>query len=106
MIATIQNLPILISKQITCNTQNIILEEFDKNLSNEKIIEGSLRELVLQINKQKASKEFAKVYLEQATDFIKKIRIYRKLNLKKRYHLLCELSLNHPITERGKFNRF
>jgi len=63
---------LLLNHQVQCNTQVGILKDFDthftaKGLYND---QASFRELVLQINQNEPSEEFAKKYLREVKTFI------------------------------------
>ena len=45
------------------------------------IINSTFKELVLQINKNEPSKEFAEVYFSQAQSFLKQVMTYRNSQL-------------------------
>jgi sulfite reductase (ferredoxin) len=63
---------LLLNKGVQCNTQVGILKDFDANFTdNGQYTEHkSFTELVLQINKNEPSEQFALTYLQQAKDFI------------------------------------
>lgn len=72
---------LLTSENVNCNTQIGIINDFDKYLvSTGKFpIEGqTFTELVLRMNQEEPTKEFATLYLEQAKDFVSRIKAYRK----------------------------
>ena len=70
---------ILLDKQIHVNTQHGVIADFDKLFEIEKpfTYESSFNELVLQINKNEPSKEFAETYFSQATQFVNEVKQYR-----------------------------
>ncbi|MEP4533237.1 MAG: nitrite reductase [Cyclobacteriaceae bacterium] len=59
---------ILLSKDIQCNTHLGIIGDFEEKIQNEGLVslDTSFSELVLQINKNEPSEEFALAYYEQA----------------------------------------
>ncbi|HEX3024461.1 MAG TPA: nitrite reductase [Chitinophagaceae bacterium] len=63
---------LLLNHGVQCNTQIGILNDFDKNFTDKGLYTGyaNFKELVLQINQNEPSEEFAKKYLQQAKDFI------------------------------------
>ncbi|MCC9137821.1 nitrite reductase [Pontibacter silvestris] len=71
---------LLLDKNVKCNSQNSIIEEFDKNFVAEGVFpfEPDFRSLVLQINQNKPSEDFAKSYLEKASLFLQEASSYRK----------------------------
>jgi sulfite reductase (ferredoxin) len=66
----------LIEKGIRCNTQQGILQDFDTHLGAEYgFSENKLfSELILKINKENPSEQFAKSYLEEVNDVIIKLK--------------------------------
>jgi sulfite reductase (ferredoxin) len=71
---------LLLAKDIKCNTHNGIINDFDTHFvtTGEFVLPTPFSELVLQINKQEASEEFAKTYLESATAFVSEVIAFRK----------------------------
>jgi sulfite reductase (ferredoxin) len=63
---------LLTSKDISCNTQHGIIGDFDRNFVETKEIpfDPDFKTVVLAINKNEATKEFAEKYLSQATNFL------------------------------------
>ncbi len=63
---------LLLNHSVQCNTQIGILNDFDKNFTDKGLYtnHGNFKELVLQINKNEPTEEFAKKYLQEAKDFI------------------------------------
>ncbi len=63
---------LLLNHSVQCNTQIGILNDFDKNFTDKGLYTNhdSFKELVLQINQNEPTEEFAKKYLQQAKDFI------------------------------------
>jgi len=71
---------LLIGKSLKTNTQNDIINDFDKHFvdTSEINIDGTFRAFVLQINKNEPSKQFAEEYLKAAKDFIKQASLLRE----------------------------
>jgi len=71
---------LLLDKNINSSTQTGIVREFDNNYINtgEFNINSSFNDLVLQINKNEPSEEFAKAYLKAATDFLTTVKTKRE----------------------------
>lgn len=71
---------LLTEKQIHCNTQIGILNDFDKHFVEAGIfeLEKSFKETALQINKNEPTKLFAENYLAQAEFILEKATLYRK----------------------------
>lgn len=70
----------LLDKGINSSTQAGIIRDFDEQFS-ENIVPAefaSFNELILQINKNEPSAEFAGKYLESTVDFIKRIKEYKE----------------------------
>ena len=67
---------LLLDKGINCSTQVGIIRDFDEHYKDSQILTGlgSFSELVLQINKNEPSAEFARAYLGSTVDFIKRIK--------------------------------
>ena len=70
----------LLDKGINSSTQTGIIRDFDEQYKDSKILEsvGSFVELVLQINKNEPSAEFARAYLGSTVDFIKRIKLEKE----------------------------
>jgi sulfite reductase (ferredoxin) len=62
---------LLLDKGVNSSTQTGIIKEFDAQYvaTGEFILNGTFTDLVLQINKNEPSEEFATAYLAQATIF-------------------------------------
>ena len=73
---------LLLDKGITSSTQVGIIRDFDEQYKDSQILNGleSFADLVLQINKNEPSAEFARAYLGSTVDFIKRIKIAKELN--------------------------
>ncbi|MDB5009087.1 MAG: sir [Mucilaginibacter sp.] len=71
---------LLLDKNINSSTQTGIIREFDNNFVNtaEIKIDGTFNDLVLQINKNEPSEEFATSYIKQATDFLTTVKTKRE----------------------------
>ncbi|SHJ22131.1 sulfite reductase (ferredoxin) [Arenibacter nanhaiticus] len=74
---------LLTSEKTKVNTHVSIIKDFDSIFvaSGKIALKASFEELVLQINKNKPSEEFAKGYLETAEAFLATAHTYRKLEL-------------------------
>ena len=73
---------LLLDKGINSSTQVGIIRDFDEQYKDSQILEGleSFADLVLKINKNEPSAEFARAYLGSTVDFIRKIKIAKELN--------------------------
>lgn len=71
---------LLLDKGVNCNTQIGILRDFDEQYGENKELYNysSFQELVLQINKNEPSAEFARSYREAAVNFVKQVRANRE----------------------------
>ena len=71
---------LLLDKGINSSTQTGIIKEFDNNYINtgEIKLESSFSDLVLEINKNEPSQEFATAYLQKATDFLTLVKAKRE----------------------------
>jgi sulfite reductase (ferredoxin) len=71
---------LLLNHQVQCNTQTGILKDFDANFTAKRLYSGaeSFTELVLQINKNEPSAEFAASYLQQAKAFNDFAKAYKE----------------------------
>jgi len=65
----------LLSREIACNTQHGIINDFDKHMVQTGVVPlpTDFKSLVLQINVNEPGRAFAESYLAQATDFLKLI---------------------------------
>lgn len=70
----------LLDKGINSSTHTGIMRDFDEQFKDSQILEGieSFSELVLRINKNEPSAEFAQVYLGSTVDFIKRIKMEKE----------------------------
>ena len=73
---------LLLDKGINSSTQVGIIRDFDEQYKDSQILKGleSFADLVLQINKNEPSAEFARAYLGSTVDFIKRVKIAKELN--------------------------
>ena len=73
----------LLDKQIHVNTHHTLITDFDKHLIETKEInlETSFKALVLQINQNKPTKEFAEIYFSQAHAFLNQVKTYRQSHI-------------------------
>ena len=71
---------LLLDKGINSSTQAGIIREFDTNYiaTGEFPLDGIFHDLVLQINKNEPSEEFATAYLQQATAFLQSVKERRE----------------------------
>jgi len=71
---------LLLDKNINSSTQAGIIREFDAQYvdKGEFSLEGTFNDLVLQINKNEPSEEFAKEYLQAAKDFLNSVKVKRE----------------------------
>ncbi len=71
---------ILLGEDIRCNTHKGIIKDFQEKIQDEGHIQLDQRydELVLQINKHEPAEAFAFSYVDQASDFLRKIVEFRK----------------------------
>ncbi|MEM7551908.1 MAG: nitrite reductase [Bacteroidota bacterium] len=71
---------LLLGKDIRCNTHQKIIDTFEQEFieSNEFSLEGSYKDTVLQINKNKPSEEFANKYFAEAKGFLEKLNGFRE----------------------------
>ena len=74
---------LLTAEKTKTNTHASIIKDFDRLfVENDKIsFNGSFAELVLQLNKNKPSRDFATAYLNDAKQVLSKLESYRKLEL-------------------------
>jgi sulfite reductase (ferredoxin) len=70
---------LLLDKSINSSTQTGIIKEFDINYvtTGEFELDGTFSDLVLQINKNEPSEEFAKTYIAAANEFLRASKIKR-----------------------------
>ena len=74
---------LLLSKEVQCNTHTKILEDFDEHFvqTKEVSLPSSFKDVVLQINKNEPSEEFAHSYLEQSNLFFNDVQTIRAKQL-------------------------
>jgi sulfite reductase (ferredoxin) len=74
---------LLLDKHIHVNTQHGVIGDFDKHFVEAGVfpLKTSFKELILQINKQEPSKEFAETYFSQGDEFVRKVKAFRELQL-------------------------
>ncbi|KYG85148.1 nitrite reductase [Roseivirga seohaensis] len=74
---------LLLSEDVSCNTQIGILQSFDQTFQNKALFqfEPSFEDFVLQINKNEPSKEFANSFYNAAEHFLIKANTYRSQQL-------------------------
>jgi sulfite reductase (ferredoxin) len=68
---------LLLDKGVSQSTQIGVLNAFDENYAGQFGL-ASLKELVLQINKNEPSEAFAEAYLAQANDFLNQVKNFRE----------------------------
>jgi sulfite reductase (ferredoxin) len=71
---------LLLDKQVHVNTHHILITDFDKHFVEIDLVplSSSFKDLVLQINKNEPSKEFAETYFCQAQSFLNQVKNYRE----------------------------
>jgi sulfite reductase (ferredoxin) len=71
---------LLLDKGINSSTQSGIIKEFDANYVETGLIDlnGTFSDLVLQINKNEPSEEFATTYKAMAVDFLNTVKTKRE----------------------------
>jgi len=74
---------LLLDKGINSSTHGGIIREFDTQYvtTNEISLNSSFNDLILQINQNEPSEEFATAYLAQAADFLTTVKVKRELLL-------------------------
>jgi len=74
---------ILLSKDVECNTQIKILQDFDAHVvaSGEFPLEGSFESLVLSMQEEEPSQSFATQYISQFQSFLQKVAAHRSADL-------------------------
>jgi sulfite reductase (ferredoxin) len=70
---------LLLGEKVRCNTQQGIIEDFDKHLKElfPSFEIASFSDLILQIQKQEASKDFAESYFKEVDSFVAKAKNFR-----------------------------
>lgn len=71
---------LLLEKQVHVNTHHSLINDFDKHFTETKLIDLGIefKELVLQINKNEPSKQFAESYFSQANTFVLTVKQFRE----------------------------
>jgi len=71
---------LLLDRQVHVNTHHTLIADFDKHLVDTGLIKlnSTYKELVLQINKNEPSKEFAETYFSQAQSFLNQVKSFRE----------------------------
>jgi len=69
---------LLLAKQVSCNTQQGIIADFEKHFVETGIFENGFKSKVMQINQHEPTKDFAISYLESATQFLLKVKQVRE----------------------------
>jgi sulfite reductase (ferredoxin) len=74
---------LLLDKQVMCNTQNGIINDFDKHYVSKGAFSfgTDFRTYVLRINENLPTKEFAQLYLNDAITFTEATKEFRKIHL-------------------------
>ena len=67
---------LLLDKDVHVNTHHGVINDFDKHFP-----ETSFRDLVLQINQNEPSKQFAELYFIDGKEFLEKVKMYREKNV-------------------------
>ncbi|OEJ99518.1 nitrite/sulfite reductase [Roseivirga misakiensis] len=77
---------LLLSEDVKCNTQIGIIESFEEHFGNYSlfVLNNGFKALVLEINKQVPTFEFATSYFNDAQSFLERVRIFRDLQLKEK----------------------
>ena len=72
----------LLDNQLHVNTHHALITDFDKHFVDTGLfkIYGSFKDLVLQINKNEPTKEFAETYFSQAKIFYESVKNQRETN--------------------------
>ncbi|EAY25726.1 HEPN domain-containing protein [Microscilla marina] len=70
---------LLLGEDVKTNAQITVMKKFEEHLGNqaEFTFEGGFKAHVLRMNQHEPTAEFAKEYIEQAGDFLNKIKAYR-----------------------------
>lgn len=74
---------LLLDKDVACNTQIGILNDFDKNFGEEEAFSfpRGFKNYVLRIHEHEPEPAFADAYFSSANDFLQKSRLYREENV-------------------------
>jgi sulfite reductase (ferredoxin) len=70
---------LLLGEDVKTNAQITVMNRFEEHFGShaEFAFEGGFKALVLQMNQHEPTAQFAKTYIEQAGDFLNKIKAYR-----------------------------
>lgn len=76
---------LLLDAGVHVNTHHALIADFDKHFIETGLFTTieSFKELVLQINKNEPSKQFAETYYNEAKIFTESVKLYREVNIKK-----------------------
>jgi sulfite reductase (ferredoxin) len=71
---------LLLDKGVNASTQIGIIKEFDNHFAStgEVAVNGTFEDLVLQINKNEPSEEFATAYIQTAEEFLQQAKTKRE----------------------------
>lgn len=71
---------LLLDKQVHVNTHHTLINDFDKNFVETDLVnlQSSFKDLVLQINKNEPTKEFAEIYFSEAQAFLNQVKNFRE----------------------------
>lgn len=74
---------LLLSEDVKCNTQIGIIESFEDQFGSHEFfnLTDGFKRLVLAINQEEPSAEFAKAYFKDAGAFLERVRVFRQLQL-------------------------
>jgi len=74
---------LLLDKQVHVNTHHTLIADFDKHFVETELVtlQTSFKELVLQINKNEPSKEFAETYFAESQSFLNQVKTFRETNV-------------------------
>ena len=92
---------LLLDKQVNCNTQHGIINDFDKHFVAEKLFhfEPNFKTFVLQINQNEPTKEFAGRYFSEAEQFIQQAKTFREGQLNAEELKLVTVPVNNSKAE-------
>ena len=70
---------LLLDSQVHVNTHHTLINDFDTHFTETGLfhLKSSFKDLILQINKNEPSKEFAETYFTEAKEFIEQVKLYR-----------------------------
>ena len=74
---------LLLDSQVHVNTHHTLINDFDTHFTETGLfhLKSSFKDLILQINKNEPSKEFAETYFTEAKEFIEQVKLYREEKL-------------------------